>query len=431
MGGVVCGAENSALAELRRMTGGREHVVNTAMSWLHAGVHRRSDLRWFDAVELLAAAELRHGDLTHRAGQVPEALTADAARVGQIGDSALTAGPRASPRSPDTGALYALPVTYMPWATRENGALNAARSHGERWAREMGFFDDGNGAQWSQRTYERSDFALFAGLTYPEAPGPRLDAITDFLVWLFFFDDLFFRRFDPGDLVEAKRYVARLPAFMPLDLDASHLEPANLVERSLLDVWLRIAEPMSARWRRRFARDIQEMNESFLWELGNAAWNVVPDLIEYVEMRRLTGGAFWAVDLVEFSRGIEVAARIYQTHPIRLLHNICGDTVLLFNDILSYEKELAEGERNNGVLVVQQFMGCDLQRAVEVVNDLVTARLKAAEHAMATEIDTLLDDHALDPGQRRDVLAYVQGLRDGVAGCCEWQARSGRYQREP
>ena len=62
-------------------------------------------------------------------------------------------------------------------------------------------------------------------------------------------------------------------------------------------------------------------------------------------MRRMTGGAFWAVDLVEYALGIEVPAEIYGTHPIRALHNICGDTVLLFNDILSYEKEIREGER--------------------------------------------------------------------------------------
>jgi germacradienol/geosmin synthase len=218
---------------------------------------------------------------------------------------------------------------------------------------------------------------------------------------------------------------------MPLDAGDARLEPANLVERSLLDVWSRIAAPMSPAWRRRFARDIQDMNESFLWELGNATEDIVPDLIEYLEMRRLTGGAFWAVDLLEYALGIELPSAIYCAHPIRLLHNICGDAMLLFNDILSYEKELEVGEKNNSVLVVQEFLGCDLQRAVGVVNDLVTARLKAAEKTMLTEVTPLLDEHALAPRQRDDVLRYVQGLMDGVAGCFEWQMRSGRYRRAP
>ena len=83
------------------------------------------------------------------------------------------------------------------------------------------------------------------------------------------------------------------------------------------------------------------------------------------------------------------------------------------------------------MLVVQEFLDCDLQRAVTVVNDLIAARLKAAEKTMADEIEPLLDEHALPPPSRRDVLAYVQGLRDGVAGCFEWQTRSGRYHCEP
>lgn len=328
-------------------------------------------------------------------------------------------------------ALYDLPVTYMPWPARESAGLDAARMQALMWSREMGLLDEGNDAGWDEPTYDRSDFALFAALTYPDAPGHRLDAITNFLVWLFFFDDVFFRRFSPADMPAAKQLVSRLPTFMPLDAGDPEVPAVDLVERTLLDVWSRIAPSMSLEWRHRFARDIQEMNESFLWELGNAAHDVVPDLIEYVEMRRLTGGAFWAVDLVEYSLDIEVPREIYRTHPIRVLHNICGDTVLLFNDILSYEKELDEGERNNSVLVVQEFLGCDLQRAVAVVNDLITARLKAAEKTMADEIEPLLEEHELAPRVRREVLAYVQGLRDGVAGCFEWQTRSGRYHRDP
>ena len=89
-------------------------------------------------------------------------------------------------------ALYDLPVTYMPWPARESAGLDAARMQALMWSREMGLLDEGNDAGWDEPTYDRSDFALFAALTYPDAPGHRLDAITNFLVWLFFFDDVSF-----------------------------------------------------------------------------------------------------------------------------------------------------------------------------------------------------------------------------------------------
>ena len=148
-------------------------------------------------------------------------------------------------------------------------------------------------------------------------------------------------------------------------------------------------------------------------------------------MRRLTGGVVWAADLVEYTLGIEVPASIYPTRPIQVLGAIFCDTVLLRNDILSYEKEMEEGETNNSVLVAQEFLGCDVQRAVDVVNDVITARLQQAELTMLTEIAPLLDEHRLDPRERLEVHAYVQGLRDAMSGDYQWETGSGRYHDEP
>jgi germacradienol/geosmin synthase len=317
----------------------------------------------------------------------------------------------------------------MPWPARQNRHLPATQAHTTAWARAMGFFDEGNVAGWTQARYERAEFPLFLALVYPDATGPQLDAVTDFYVWSFFFDDLFFRTFTPhGDVEGARAFVARLPAFMPLDGAPSAAEPQNAVERALLDVWTRIAPTMSALWTQRFGRDIQEMNESWLWELANATEQRVPDPIDYVEMRRRTGGVFWAADLVEYTLGIEVPAPIYRTRPIRVLNEIFCDTVLLRNDILSYEKEMQEGETNNSVLVAEEFLRCDVQRAVDVINDVVTARLQQAEHTMIAEVAPLLDEHRLDPRQRLEVAAYVQGLRDAMAGDFQWETGTGRYR---
>ena len=148
----------------------------------------------------------------------------------------------------------------------------------------------------------------------------------------------------------------------------------------LADTWSRIAPSMSRAWRRRFGRHVQEMNESWVWELPNAAANRIPDPIEYVEMRRRTGGVYWAADLVEHALGIEVPLEIYASRAIGVLNDTMCDSVLLRNDILSYEKEMQEGETNNGVLVAQAFLGCDLQRAFHVVNGIVVGEPPGREH---------------------------------------------------
>ena len=105
---------------------------------------------------------------------------------------------------------------------------------------------------------------------------------------------------------------------------------------------------------------------------------------------------------------------------------------MLMNDIVSYRKEVEiEGELNNGVLVVQHFLDCDLQRAVNVVNDLRTARFRQFEHVKATELPALFEQFHLVRGARKALMAYVQSLEDWASGVIQWHLDTGRYKHQP
>ncbi len=74
------------------------------------------------------------------------------------------------------------------------------------------------------------DYALLCAYTHPEAPSPELDLITDWYVWVFFFDDHFLEVYKrPQDQVGAKKYLDRLPAFIPVDLSTPMPEPTSKV----------------------------------------------------------------------------------------------------------------------------------------------------------------------------------------------------------
>src|SRR3954462_13425217 len=104
-------------------------------------------------------------------------------------------------------------------------------------------------------------------------------------------------------------------------------------------------------------------------------------------MRRKVVGAPWSAVLVEHAVSVEVPARIAATRPMRVLKDTFADGVHLRNDIFSYQRETEhEGEVNNGVLVMERFLGCTPQRAAAVVNDLLTARLQQFEHTALTEL---------------------------------------------
>jgi germacradienol/geosmin synthase len=322
---------------------------------------------------------------------------------------------------------FELPDFYMPYPARLNPQLESARVHSKAWAREMGMIE---GSQvWDEAAFDAHDYALLCSYTHPDASGPELDLVTDWYVWVFFFDDHFLDTFKRSpDLAGAKEYLERLRAFMPTDLTAVAPEPTNQVERGLTELWARTVPTMSVAWRERFSESTRNLLEESLWELSNISRGRVPNPIEYVEMRRKVGGAPWSADLIEHAIGAEVPAEVAATRPMRVLKDTFADGVHLRNDLFSYQRETEqEGELANCVLVVERFLGYDTQRAADAVNALLTSRLQQFENTALTELAPLFEEHGLDPKARLDVLAYVKGLQDWQSGGHEWHLRSSRY----
>ena len=328
---------------------------------------------------------------------------------------------------------FELPDFYMPYPARLNPNVEAARAHSRAWAREMEMVDvpQRGIAIWDQHDLDSHDYALLCAYTHPDAPGPELDLVTEWYVWVFYFDDHFLELYKrTRDVAGAKEHLDRLAAFMPLEgpIEAT---PANPVERGLADLWPRTVPSRSASWRRRFVESTRNLLGESLWELANIAQQRLPNPIEYVEMRRKVGGAPWSANLVEHAVGAEVPPEIAATRPMRVLRDTFADGVHLRNDLFSYQREVEdEGELANGVLVVERFLGCDTQAAADLVNDLITSRLQQFENTALVELPALLDEHAVDPVARLGVVAYVKGLQDWQSGGHEWHMRSSRYMNE-
>lgn len=282
---------------------------------------------------------------------------------------------------------------------------------------------------WEQRDLDAHDYALLCAYTHPDCDADALSLVTDWYVWVFFFDDHFLEKFKRSlDRAGGKEYLDRLPAFMPMDLSTPVPEPANPVEAGLADLWARTVPHMSMDWRRRFAESTEHLLNESLWELSNIGIHRVPNPVEYIEMRRKVGGAPWSAGLVEYATGAEVPAAVAGSRPLRVLRDTFADAVHLRNDLFSYQRETEEeGELSNGVLVLETFLHCTTQEAADSVNDLITSRLQQFENTVVTELPVLFAEQGLDAKSCADVLAYAKGLQDWQSGGHEWHLRSSRY----
>ncbi|WP_394849876.1 germacradienol/geosmin synthase [Pendulispora brunnea] len=329
---------------------------------------------------------------------------------------------------------FRLPDFYMPYPARLNPNLERAREHSTAWARQLGMLDapkPGGGVVWTEEDLLKHDYGIMCAYTHPDCDGPALDLITDWYVWVFFFDDHFLEHFKHSrDIAGAQAYLAQLERFMTRGKDESP-EPTNPAEAGLKDLWARTTPAMSDAWRDRFITSTHNLMVESMWELINIDIGRIANPIEYMHMRRRVGGAPWSANLVEYAVGAEIPANLAGTRPMEVLSDAFADAVHLRNDLFSYQREVQqEGENSNAVLVFERFFECSTQEAADRVNDLLTSRLQQFENTALTEVPGLFVEHAVPANAQLGVAAYVKGLQDWQSGGHEWHARSSRYMNE-
>jgi germacradienol/geosmin synthase len=321
----------------------------------------------------------------------------------------------------------------MPYPARLNPHLEEARIHSKAWSYEMGILGQAEketGAPiWDEKTFDAHDYALLCAYTHPECSAEELNLVTDWYVWVFFFDDHFLELYKRSKNIKgAKAYLDRLPMFMPEDGSTAKHLATNAVERALVDLWARTTPTTSLDWRRRFIESTKNLLIESMWELHNIQEGRVANPVEYIEMRRKVGGAPWSAGLVEHAVGAEVPEAISASRPMEVLRDTFSDGVHLRNDLFSYQREVEqEGENANCVLVLERFLKVSTQKAADLTNEILTSRLQQFENTAFTEVPALCADHGLTPAQCLDVAKYTRGLQDWQSGGHEWHMRSSRY----
>ena len=237
---------------------------------------------------------------------------------------------------------------------------------------------------------------------------------------------------DRRDIAGAKIFVARLSLFMPTDTFSTTLVPTNPVEAGLADLWERTTKSLSTDVRCLFRRTIEDFAKSWLWEFDNHVQNRIPDPVDYIEMRRRTYG--WEQLKMFFQVGLNeknISSVIYETRTMREISGTVADYICLTNDIFSYQKEMEfEGELNNGVLVAQYFLKCSQEKAVAIINDLMTARMQQFEHLVATELPLIFAHFNLNKKESYNLSSYIERLQYIMSGNLQWHCVVDRY-KEP
>ncbi|WP_425739910.1 terpene synthase family protein [Micromonospora zamorensis] len=283
------------------------------------------------------------------------------------------------------------------------------------WAQTFGLIDSSQRV----RRLQRADAAGLAGRACPTGSVDGLRLLTDLISWLFVMDDACDEDGLGADPVRLGPAVSTLldvldrygnpdvppPAVGPLG-DALH----DLCRRTRLHDHAAVLL--------RFVSQMREYLLALLWEATNRERRRVPEVAEYVQLRRHIGGVHPCLTLTDLASARPPGATQRADPALLALDLLAVDLVCWCNDLFSYGKESrADPEAHNLVTVIAQDTAGDEATALRAVanrfNQSLAAYLEAEEALLSSGNDEMT--HA------------VATRRNWVRATYDWSVVAARY----
>ncbi|MFF4052751.1 hypothetical protein ACFYZ5_39490 [Streptomyces chartreusis] len=321
----------------------------------------------------------------------------------------------------------------MPYEVRVNPYLEVSHEDCETWARDMGMLHTGPSLSegiWSPDRFRRIAVPDLAAKIAPDAKEADLVLIYQALVWIFAYDDYFTSAYKKShDRQGGWEYARRLCSFIHLDPEHPVPEPRDPVERGLADLWPRLAQGRSFHWRREFSRAIHDFITGAALELENICDDRVPDLIDFIGLRRRTFAGGTGACFAAMSTGAEIPDALRETEVVTSLLDAFIDVMALGNEAVSYDMEINdEGEINNLMLVLRDIFGGGLEQAHKIATDLIADRVAHFDHSVEVKLPRLAAEVSLSPSDLEQMKVWVRGAQSYLSGLYDWYDSTPRYR---
>ncbi|RLK09545.1 hypothetical protein DER29_6051 [Micromonospora sp. M71_S20] len=281
------------------------------------------------------------------------------------------------------------------------------------WALSHGLISNGH-------RLRRADASGLAGRACPEGPVDRLRLLADLISWLFVMDDAC----DEDGLGAAPTQLAPTVAALLDVLDGHGIPtdgpaPAGPLGAALGDLCQRVRDAGTPGFLLRFVGEVREYLLALLWEAANREHGRVPELAEYVQMRRHTGAVHPSFTLTELAAGVLPDAASRTEPALVALDLLAADLVCWCNDVFSYGKEnLARPDVHNLVAVIAAGgTGSDESSALRAAADRFNESLSAYLTTEAVILAT--GDDRLRPA--------VTARRNWIRATYDWSLAAARY----
>lgn len=258
---------------------------------------------------------------------------------------------------------------------------------------------------------------LLAALSTPEAQEEPLQVVSDFLMWLYAFDDEYceegpFAR-QPAELAAVLRWLLRVA-----EAPESGARRGDRYAAALLDLRLRLAAHATPGQLARWLDALRAYFADQVWCAELRVRHQIPNLEDYVMLRLFSGSMGVTTVLPEIAGGYELSPHEIGSPAVRALREMTCAVVGWDNDIISHRKERERvGDGQNLLDVLMSANGYDLTAAL-------TEAIAMRDRTMCRFLE-LRDDVRRGAGAGLD--RYLADLSWWVRANIEWGLQCHRY----
>ncbi|CAJ2505787.1 Uu.00g131810.m01.CDS01 [Anthostomella pinea] len=334
------------------------------------------------------------------------------------------------PDSPNPGDMTVfLPDTFASILSVEavvNPHYRQVKAEADAWIAETLGYDEK-----AARRNAGADFTYLVSFWAPQCDAEALRTMVDWQHWncskAFPWDD----QFDEGHLKTDLQGAAEEIIHMTSLLDDSHppISPDEYPIRYAFQVnWYSIRKRASPALQHRYKKCIKHYMLGCLGQVG--ARKLKPEELSveaYLKFRRGTivslnpsNTAWQHVVSALYAAGLDLPQEVLDHPSIQACQEVAVDLVLLDNDLLSYKKDLVEGEDLNMINIIRAHRNLPLQEAIDNIGVMLDACYRRWYKSLAEmpiwgkEIDN-------------EVLRYLDGIRNVALGSLHWSFHTGRY----
>ncbi|KAH8756856.1 pentalenene synthase [Hyaloscypha finlandica] len=335
--------------------------------------------------------------------------------------------PRASIASVDkvdTAEIIKIPDIFELFMSRPptlNPLYKNVRVQALEWASKMCHYN-----KQEVERMRRGDFAFFAAISVPDAEASKLRTVTDWLNWVFVFDD----QLDDGPLgrkekaAEALDYIDSMAAILDGENRSESDMSTQPLRNVLKSIWGRVNAVSTCisfvRWKQNMKYYLAALRASINYKPSTTLEETIKGYIDY---RFHSIGVLPLFTFVEYACGLEIPDEVFEDSFMHEIQRIGIRLIVLTancaNDCVSYHREKDNGCPHN-IIHLLRHHGLSEQEFYDRVQTLLRQRYKQWYLAHA---------HLPTWGEQtdREVQRYIKGIEDVALANAHWSFRTERY----